>query len=207
MAVAWRYVMQYDIKVTGVQEALKSLNPKVVQRVTTRTLNDLASAVKTQTSKQIRETYTITSKRIKDGIRLTQRATPQRLTAIVTFGEKVPGLQHYSMRATQPKRTKKGYKPPVISVAVKKGQRKILRKVFLISNKIGVFAVGEYHSGKFIPMKGRRPISRLLGPSIKGMFRATGGYQKAQQVVNERMNGIFERQLKNELYRTTKGAL
>jgi hypothetical protein len=197
-------MMQFNIKITGVQEALKTLNPKIVQRVTSRTLNDLSSAIKTQTAKQIRETYTITSERIKDGIRLTQKATPQKLSAIVTFGEKVPGLQQYSMRATQPKRTKKGYKPPLISVAVKKRQRKILRQVFLVPNKIGIFAVGEYKGGRFIHIKGRRPINRLLGPSIKGMFRATGGYEKAQKVVNERINGIFERQLKNELYRARR---
>lgn len=191
--------MQFTIKVNGLKGLTETLSPAVMQRAISKTLNDLSKAVRTQTAKQIRTEYNITSERIKQGIRVTKHAKPTSLVAELTFGEKAPGLQHYKM-IVKPETKKRKYK--VISVIVKKGKgRKIVRKAFLIPDKIGIFAVGEYKEGRFVYAKGRKPVTRLLGPTIKGMFRATGGYKIANSVIQERMNKVFDRHLKNEIYR------
>ncbi|MGB9715443.1 MAG: hypothetical protein ACPL1G_03430 [Thermodesulfovibrionales bacterium] len=53
-------------------------------------------------------------------------------------------------------------------------------------------------------MEGRQPISRLLGPSLKGMFRATNGYEIANRVVQQEMEGKFNKHLKDEMYLVSK---
>ena len=199
--------MNFNIQIEGIDELKKRLNPKFITRAMAATLNDMGGAVKTEMAQQIRATYNITSERIKKGINLKQKANNSQLTAIVSFGEKVPGLQHYKMNIKSAKKTKKGYSPPIISVAIKKqGGRKILRQSFLIPSRTSkegipnIFAVGEYRGGRFIRMKGRKPIARLLGPSIKGMFTATGGQKKADQIIHDRAEKAFNRNLQRYLY-------
>jgi len=54
-----------NIEITGLDEALVALNPKVYQKALNRTVNDIGGKVRTQTVKDVRRTYNIKAKDIK----------------------------------------------------------------------------------------------------------------------------------------------
>ena len=184
------------IRLKGLKESQTNLSPKRYATALRFAVNDISRAVKTKITAAIREGYNVPSGRIKRDITLSSTVVGGVPKATISFGRKPPGLQHYRMivKTTKGQGTK-------ITVAVKRGEgRKEVAKSFLIKGKVGIFAVGAYKGGRFIRGEGRKPIARLLGPSIGGMYRAVGGYDIAKAVINERFESVFWRQIKRQEY-------
>ena len=211
-------MINIDIKIKGLDELSREFgrDDKRIQRAVQRALKDTAKKVKTQTAKIMAEKYTLPSNRIKSSISIKwpSYTTP----AVITFSGKSPGLQHYKVRQTigQVKlslsakrqgggitatRMKKAVKQQGLTVEVKKGQRRLVKGAWLATynNAAGVF--------RRIPgtMSPRYPdkemIDRLHGPSIMGMFNATGGMEIARRVVFENMDTQFTKEWERELKR------
>ncbi|MEF9426966.1 MAG: phage tail protein, partial [Candidatus Mariimomonas ferrooxydans] len=123
----------------GLDKAMKQLDPKIVKKATVKTINDLASGIKTQSAKEIGERYNLPAKRIKQGIKIIAKATQSNLRAILSFTGKPPGLQHYKAKMAQARRLKKGYRPGSVSVEVIKGRRKQVKGGFMMAGKTGIF--------------------------------------------------------------------
>lgn len=200
--------MEFKIKIKGVEEAKKMLDPKIYQKAMRATLNDLSSAINTQVSKEIRERYTLPSARIKQGIDI-KKAVGNNMRAILTFSGKPPGLQHYRAIQTLVNVQRKISKGSIItkrlkrarqmmkgvSVEVIKGRRKVVRGAFLATTGKG--GIGVWHRKG----KERLPILRLFGPSIRGMFKQMGGKTIAEKVVGERLAEIFRRNIQRYKYK------
>ncbi|HFU76408.1 MAG TPA: hypothetical protein ENK66_09205 [Arcobacter sp.] len=54
-----------EIEITGLDEVLKVLHPRVYQKALNRTVNDIGGKMKTQTTKEVRKTYNVKAKDIK----------------------------------------------------------------------------------------------------------------------------------------------
>lgn len=116
-----------------------------------RALNRTATTVRAEATRQIRGRYNLKAGTVREQLRI-ERANRNRLTsAVVASGAPIP-LYEFGARQTQ-----KG-----VTVAVKKGQRKLVRGVFIAkmpSGKIGVFG----RDGRF----GRRGNPKLERISMK----------------------------------------
>lgn len=202
-------MVNIEFKIEGLDKLIKQFGEdnKRIQRATQRALKDTAKKVKTATAQVMVRTYALPSARIKQDIHIKwpSYTTP----AIVTFSGKSPGLQHYKPRQViggvqsfiSPKSKGSGLaqkkvrgKNKGVSVEVQKGKRRQVKGGFLITVKT---APGVWRREG----KERLPIERLYGPSIMGMFNATGGLELTRQVIWENMDKAFTREWEKELRR------
>ena len=201
--------MQTVIRIEGLKNAIKDLNPRIYQSALAATVNDLSGAVKTEVAQKIKTRYTIQSSRVKAGIKLKARAIRSRPQAVIEFMRKPPGLQHYKAiqittagvrysvkgkgKEIAKRQMKRGKPTQGVSVEVIRGQRKIVQRAFLAAMRRGGIGIWKIKKGT------KRKLKRLYGPSVGGMFRAIDGVKIAKRVINERIQRVFSRQI--ERYR------
>lgn len=173
-------MIKIKIDIKGIEEVRKALDPKVFQKVITRTMNKTADQARTAATKKIREEYNIKASRVHEGISTT-KATWQRPEVIIRARGRTPGLQHYDARQT----TRKG-----VTVKVK-GVRKTIKGGFMPKAIIGIYK----RKGKE-----RLPIKRLFGPSLPSMMKVVG-VPEIEKAVNEKVQKTFEHELEWELSR------
>lgn len=189
--------MPEQFKIEGISAVLNQLGEATVSNAIRNTLNDLAKTTKVQTAKVIGKRYTLKAKRIKDGISVKRVSTldPQRMVAYVSYIGRTPGLQHYRARFKQGKASRRGYRPPSVTVEVVRGQRKKISGGFSIPGIQGIF---ERQSS------GRYPLKRLPGPSPRGMFKAAGGSNLIRDVLQPIATPVFNRHLKREIFKRSR---
>ena len=201
--------MQAVIRIKGLKNAIKDLNPRIYQSALAATVNDLSGAVKTEVAQRIKTRYTIQSSRVKAGIRIKTRAIRLRPQAVIEFMRKPPGLQHYKAiqittagvrysvkgkgKEIAKRQLKRGKPTQGVSVEVIRGQRKVVRGAFLAQMRRGGIGIWRTKKGT------KRKLERLYGPSVGGIFRAIGGEEIARRIINERILRVFSRQI--ERYR------
>ena len=201
--------MQAVIRIEGLKNAIKDLNPRIYQSALAATVNDLSGAVKTEVAQKIKTRYTIQSSRVKAGIKLKARAIRSRPQAVVEFMRKPPGLQHYKAiqittagvrysvkgkgKEIAKRQMKRGKPTQGVSVEVIRGRRKIVQRAFLAQMRRGGIGIWKIKKGT------KRKLERLYGPSVGGIFRAIGGKEIARKIINERIQRVFSRQI--ERYR------
>ena len=205
--------MQAVIRIEGLKNAIKDLNPRIYQSALAATVNDLSGAVKTEVAQKIKTRYTIQSSRVKAGIGLKARAMRLRPQAVIEFMRKPPGLQHYKAiqittagvrysvkgkgKEIAKRQLKRGKPTKGVSVEVIRGQRKVVRGAFLAQMRRGGIGIWKIKKGT------KRKLERLYGPSVGGIFRAIGGKEIARRIINERIQRVFSRQI--ERYRRRIG--
>ena len=205
--------MQAVIRIEGLKNAIKDLNPRIYQSALAATVNDLSGAVKTEVAQRIKTRYTIQSSRIKAGIKFKTRAIRPRPQAVIEFMRKPPGLQHYKAiqittagvrysvkgkgKEIAKRQLKRGKPTQGVSVEVVRGRRKVVRGAFLAQMRRG--RIGIWRTKK----ETKRKLERLYGPSVGGIFRAIGGKEIARRIINERIQRVFSRQI--ERYRRRIG--
>ena len=205
--------MQAVIRIEGLKNAIKDLNPRIYQSALAATVNDLSGAVKTEVAQRIKTRYTIQSSRVKAGIKLKARAIRSRPQAVIEFMRKPPGLQHYKAiqittagvrysvkgkgKEIAKRQMKRGKPTQGVSVEVIRGQRKIVQRAFLAQMRRGGIGIWRTKKGT------KRKLERLYGPSVGGIFRAIGGEEIARRIINERIQRVFSRQI--ERYRRRIG--
>lgn len=200
--------MNFNIQIEGIEQLKRKLDPQIIKRAMAATLNEMGTAIKTEMAEQITGRYMLTSARTKEGIKIKNKATPSKLTAEVTFIGRTPGLQHFKAKQITTSgvqysigkhgiigRKLKRKKPSMgVSVEIIRGQRKTVRGAFMAFMPKGGTGVWKRLG------KNRTPIERKFGPSIKGMFLATAGVKKVQEIVSTKINKSFHRNYERYLY-------
>ena len=205
--------MQAVIRIEGLKNAIKDLNPRIYQSALAAAVNDLSRAVKTEVAQKIKTRYTIQSSRVKAGIKLKARAIRSRPQTVIEFMRKPPGLQHYKAiqittagvrysvkgkgKEIAKRQLKRGKPTQGVSVEVIRGQRKIVQRAFLAQMRRGGIGIWKIKKGT------KRKLERVYGPSVGGIFRAIGGKEIARRIINERIQRVFSRQI--ERYRRRIG--
>jgi hypothetical protein len=198
--------MNINIELIGVKEALDLFDPKKVIMAANSALNKVAAQAKTEASKEIREAYNVPAGKLSEFLRLTTRASGNRMEAIITgkgigialsyFGAKQEGISTTKKQLRYTRRATAGafghrYGGQV-SVEVKRGARKPLSgqpKPFMVQFKSGHIAVVQRIG------KERKPIKQLLGPGIGLLFGSKKIMDNVKKVIQEKWTGIFTHEL------------
>lgn len=200
--------MQIDIKLEGVEKAMRMLDPNNVRKAANAALNRVAGSGKTEASKLIRKDYNIKAARVNQFLRLAVRARGNIMEAVISGRGLGIALAYFDVKQTGYKligegagkmRTKflhrTGRKRGDVSVKVKRASgRKIVgpkydNKPFLAQMKSG-------HVGVFVRTGDtRKPIEQLLGPGVGGLF----GSSKIMQAVKKRINELWSKEFNHQL--------
>lgn len=175
-------MLQINIQLKGIEDALKRYDPQKVQRAGIRAINRGVGHAKTQSAKEITNKYNLKKKIVMDRMS-TKKATQHKPAAILSVVGKRLGLTMYGAR-----QTKKG-----VSISVLKGQRKLLPSAFIASWKSGqpdkwVFfrkRRSDTHQRKYagkirmVKRVARIPRESLMGPSVPQVFKGVIAKVKA----------------------------
>lgn len=192
------------VKITGMAQAKKLLDPRRYAKVTARTLNKASRQAQTEASREVRETYNITKARLDRHLSFKQ-ARWEDLTVIISAKGKVPGLQWYGARQTS-----RGASVLVTYT----GGRKVIAHAFIAPGAEGKGTGVWVRTGeKVIPVRGRyagktskrtglpimrQPMKRLFGPSGVSMYKNLG-FPVIVEVVQDKFNKVFSQELRWEL--------
>jgi len=199
--------MKVEIELTGVREAMKVLDPKLVTAASRSAVKKVSDQCRTHISKMIRDEYNIKAKDINKRLKVATRARGDELEAEITgLGRGLPlsafdarqegvrtrkGETQYTKKA---QRVGWGKAGGVVSVLVKHASgRKPVRtepKAFLTRFKSGHLAVAQRTGSN------RLPIKELLGPGIALLFGSKRIMAAAKDFSKLKFREIFERELK-----------
>jgi hypothetical protein len=179
--------MQVSMKVDGLDKALHSLNPTVVNRATRLAINEAAKAGRTAAGKVIRSSWNLKAGRVNAELRNVKMATGADLTANIQAKGRPISLSHYGFRPVQ--RTTKGkggkYRRTLGATgSIFKGTKVTYRKAFMAGlanghrgvfmNKADFFGGDyQYHTptkGAHAGQRGRTGIVSLASITIASIF-------------------------------------
>ena len=208
--------MEIDIKLKGVEEALKTYSHEVVLRAATRTLNKVAAQTLTQIKRYISSRYNIKGGRLSKLVYLGNRATFGNLRvgitglaagiALADFSPKQAGKVYFRIaKGERGIRSKKGFSGRAgdVTVEVKKGSRKTVSPVGrfrpfvaqMPSGHIGVFV----RTGKKMTREGhgrKDAIEQLFGPGVAGLMQTRHmRHEIEEKFIPAKLKEVFEREL------------
>lgn len=199
--------MKIDVQLTGVKEAMKVLDPKLVTAASRAAVNKVSAQCRTQISKMIRDEYNIKARDLNKRLKVTTRARLDELEAEITgvgrglplsaFDARQEGVRANKAGIVYTKKAKaagRGKAGGAVSVLVKRASgRKRLSvepKAFLSRFKSGHLAVAQRTGAS------RLPIKELLGPGIALLFGTKKIMTAAQDFARSKFQEIFEHELK-----------
>lgn len=160
-----------------------------------RSVNRVADSQRTAASKAIRDQVKLPAAYVNKNLKVTQRATRNRLEAVISGRKQQTRLARYGAKAL-PRRSGR---PGGVSVHVKtKGGRKKMRKGFLIPLKNS----GDYGVFTRVRPEGKRKrggsrdwstVQHHYGPSVDQVFR--GVREEARPQIRKALRTEFRRQL------------
>lgn len=177
--------MNFDMKLEGIDDALKMFDPKKVITAARQAINRTADSTRTEASRLIREEYNIKASKLNQYLKVNAKANGNDISATISgkglglalsyFDAKQSGVMTKTMRIGSNKiralvtKSGKRYGGAVTALVKRAGGRKIVsgkydNKPFMAQTKSG-------HIGVFVRTgKGKRPIEQLIGPGIGGLF-------------------------------------
>lgn len=175
--------MQINIKLEGIDKALKSYKPRIVHRAVKSSLNKVAKKGATTASSEIRKTYAIKKKDIN---RKAMSIVKARMGgASMTSEIRVIG-RPLSLAMFKARQTRRG-----VNVTIKKGQgRTKLDHHFIARMRSG-------HLGVFKRLgKARLPIAEPRMISVPSMFGGDNVLPKVKDRILKEWPRVFEHELK-----------
>jgi hypothetical protein len=152
-----------------------ALDSDEFRTATMRSLNRAADGLRTDASREIRKEYQIKAKDLTPAF-ATKKASKADLVAVVSASGRPLALYAFGAR-----QVKSG-----VSVAVRKGTRKVLRRAFIARMPSG-------HIGVFMRDGSKRlPISEKYTVSIPGMFGAKAVAEALQGLVADRFEKAMQ---------------
>ncbi len=196
----------FDIKLEGVDKALKQFDSKIVIRSANAAINDVAKQGINEAERIIRSEYNIKPSRLKQFLKLTSRAIGNSLEAVITgkglglalsyFDAKQIGRAIRSLRiGAQRIKTvlaKRGqrYGGEVTALVKYVGGRKVVTGKY--DNKPFIAQMKTGHIGVFVRQgKERKPIEQLYGPGVGGLFGTSSIMDRTKKVINEKFSSRF----------------
>ena len=180
--------MRIDVKLTGLEKFKNIANQKVFQKAANRTVRRMGTRFRTTAVKEVRKTYNIKAKTLKDKIRARTYYTEKdgHHWRFYVSGKPM-SLIHFA-----PRQTKKG-----VSVKIKKQSgRKLIRGAFIARDKYGNLRVFNRVG------KERLPLDSKYTLSIPQMF-TDEILDKAKKEVEDNYQQEFERNI-NYYLRSSK---
>lgn len=169
--------MEIKLDIKGLDEMREALSPAKLQRAIIRALDKTAKQGKTAAQKAIRDEYNIKLRDLSSKIKTDFH--PSSLKAVITATDRSIPLIQFS-----PRQTKKG-----ISLRIKKGSSKTIKRTFIASMKSG-------HRGVFTRIgKKRLPIKQLYTIGAAEMF----GSKKVIEAIKERILEQWQKNITHEL--------
>ncbi len=173
--------MAENVRIDGLAEVRAALAraPRAAQRAAKLALNDTARKMRTAGSKAIRQQVNLKASYVNKHLRVSERARPKQLTAVISATKRPVLLSRYgakqlTRKAKHPARSKgdplrgisPGRKAAGVSVKVK-AQRKKMRGAFLVPGLRGSGVMGvAIRTGA-----GPNAIKVLHGPSVDQVWR------------------------------------
>jgi hypothetical protein len=202
---------EFNIKLEGIKEALKLVDPETVKRAAKKAVDDVAKMGLTEAKRHISSEYNIRPNKILQYFRLRKmrRNTLEEAT-ITARGMGIPlamfdakqigvkiakGVFKYTKRAKTQGNLSYGGS---VSVLVKRsGGRKIVsqkgeNKPFLQVNKRGRLVIWERKG------KERFPVTEYIGPGVAHVFRSEKVMSAIKKLINEKFKPRFEYWLEEE---------
>ncbi len=173
--------MDIKIELKGIEKALKTYSPKVVQNATRSALNKTIKKAGTVASREIRQSYNIKKKELDKRTMKIIRARVSNLTAEIYVMGRPLSLAKFGAR-----QTKQG-----VTLKTKKGGRRILKRHhFLATMKSG--HRGVYKQLRKTPL----PIAEPRMISVHSMFGGKKVMPKVERTINENWERVFTHELK-----------
>lgn len=174
---------------------LEAFEREAIPKALSRSLNRTAEQARTQASREIRTHYYVSARAISRAIKIIRAREREPTAAVEGTGPPLP-LVAFGARPT-----KRG-----VSVAVKRGHRKLIRGAFIArmkSGHLGVFGRGEYVGGKFIPRLKRLrrggndlPITELKTIGVPVAMRSRAVLRAVEAKIRQVFPSILERELR-----------
>lgn len=151
------FTVQLDEAKRRELEALTAGAPKVLPRAMASAVNETARKAKTRVGRGVREVWNLKQDRVKRSVRDSGKATPQDPSTSLVIAKRLIHLSDFGAR-----KTAKG-----ISVAVKKGERKVIPHWFIAKGRnSGKELVLARLRGSDGTRVGRLPVDARYGPSV-----------------------------------------
>lgn len=194
-----------EVKIDGLEDALRWFDPKIVDNAAKRAINDAAKKARTAADAEIRKTWNLAKKNLKGKLQVTQKASLEDLAAIVEAKSRPISLSEFGVTATRGKvkQTRKGIqilkrasRQQGVSVQILKGKPKTrLPHAFLGK-------VGGGHQRVFERMtKSRLPLADRHVITVASMFEKTD----VQSAVEDAIDDTFVRRFNHHLDRLLSG--
>lgn len=196
----------FEIKIEGLEQALKQFDPKHVMKAANSAINDVAKQGINEAERVIRSEYNIKPSRLKQFLKLTTRARGTSLEAIITGKGMGLALSYFDVKqVARSIRTlrigaqkfksiiaKRGarYGGEVTALVKRAGGRKIVTGKY--DNKPFIAQMKTGHIGVFVREgKERKPIEQLYGPGVGGLFGTKNVMDRTKKVINDKFASRF----------------
>lgn len=182
-------------EVRELEKVFRTTAPKQLKKSMRRALSRTRTGSRTQASKTVREKYNIQARRLKRDVILTRPNYSSFSFRLI--GRKKPiSLISFRGKSGPPRQTKAG-----VTVAVEKGQRKLIRHAFIARGANGNAQVFTRYPRRGEP-SGRLPIRSLRGPSASDMVIGSDVVEHLTGYAQERFLDELQRNLRFFLGRT-----
>ena len=199
-----------SIKMTGIKEAMNSLDPKKVTTAARMAINEAARQTRTEASGAIREKFNLPSTRVNKELKNLKMATGADLTAVIQAEGRPIGLVNYGatwVRGTRvttgkmSKTTKRAGKNQGVTVKILKGPVTRLPSAFIARGMRGkTLGAGALQVFQRRGTSRNAPLVNMASITLPSMMNQDRVMQrvikKAQEVMDRRFNYHLERLLK-----------
>ncbi len=143
--------MRMDVNIDGLYELMNALNPKPFEKAMNRTVRRMGKRFRKVATKEVRETYNIKAKKLKQYMKTVTVTTKKRGTEWRFYVSGKPlSLIHFGAR-----QTKKG-----VSVKVRKDRgRRVIKGAFVAPGKGGNLRVFKRTSKERLPIESKHTLS------------------------------------------------
>ena len=176
-------MIELDLRQVERIERIFKNTPQQVPIVISRAINRASQAGRTQAAREARSLYTVKHGDVLKTLKINKASSNAMRASISSRGELIP-LTSFNARATQ----------SGVSVAVKKGERKQLKSVFIRTLKNPRYGKGAHNVfGRLT--KSRIPLRGHYGPSIPQMI----GNEDATDSVKTRISEVLDDRIRHEI--------
>jgi hypothetical protein len=167
----------------AVRELLRSLSGRDVNAAANRAINRAATTLKSDASREVRQSYALKARYVGGRTIDVQRSSPSTLTALIRVkGGQIPISQFVTVR----KGKGRDFYPRAFFAILRGGQREVYWR-----------AKGS--AGKLVP---RGPLRILLGPSVAQIASAKPFTAKLLRTARERIVTTLRQEIRFRLNRT-----
>ncbi|HVN96055.1 MAG TPA: phage tail protein [Syntrophorhabdaceae bacterium] len=198
--------MEFDMKLEGVEQALKLFDPNLVRRAANTAINDAAKEGITGAEREIQTEYNINKSKLSQFLKLTVKAKGYDVEATITgkgrglalsyFDAKQVGVMIRNLKIGAEKfktvMTKNGrrFGGDVTALVKLASGRKIVQGKY--GNKPFIAQMKTGHIGVWVRQgKERKPIEQLFGPGVGGLFGTKKVMDRTISIINEKFGSRF----------------